>query len=305
VRAELHADGGASAAGDDFFRSREFLAAEGATHTLAAGPALIPVIVREIPDANGLADAISPYGYPGATIEGGADPLEASAVDWSPTGLVSLFLRDRVGGVPAFAGGTERSVVQVHDPARRRELRSRLAQQIRSNERAGWAVTATPGPRTTDEARLTFHALYQQTMRRTEAAERYFFGSPYFDGVLAGEGTWLLEASARGRTGAGAIAVRSDGLLHYYLGGTADASLDASPFKNVLAAMLDLADELAIPLNLGGGLAPGDGLESFKRGFANAVLPFITHEIVCDAEAYERLAPRAVRGGFFPAYRAP
>ena len=69
--------------------------------------------------------------------------------------------------------------------------------------------------------------------------------------------------------------------------------------------MLDLADELGMPLNLGGGLVAGDGLEGFKRGFANAELPFVTHEIVCDPGAYERLSAGRDAGDFFPAYRAP
>ena len=50
--------------------------------------------------------------------------------------------------------------------------------------------------------------------------------------------------------------------------------------------MIELADELGVTLNLGGGVRPGDGLEDFKRGFANGELPFRTHEIVCDPGAY-------------------
>ena len=167
-------------------------------------------------------------------------------------------------------------------------------------------MATTPGPATRADERAAFHSLYTETMRRTEAADRYFFDAAYFDAILRTEGTWLLTASAGpGLPGAGAIAALSDGLLHYYLGGTADAALDVSPFKNVVAGMMELAGELRIPLNLGGGVKPGDGLERFKRGFANAELPFITHEIVCDPEAYERLAAGRDAGGFFPAYRAP
>ena len=104
--------------------------------------------------------------------------------------------------------------------------------------------------------------------------------------------------------GAAAIAATSDGILHYYLGGTADEAREASPFKNVVVAMLDLADELELPLNLGGGVAPGDGLENFKRGFANSDLPFHTHEVVCDAGAYDELSGGRDGGAYFPAYRA-
>jgi hypothetical protein len=52
-------------------------------------------------------------------------------------------------------------------------------------------------------------------------------------------------------------------------------------------------------------VSPGDSLDAFKRGFANAEAPWHTHEIVCDAPAYEELSGRAIAAeGFFPAYRA-
>jgi Acetyltransferase (GNAT) domain len=306
VRAELHADGGAGTASDEFFRSAEFLAAEGTTHTLEIGPLLLPLIVREVPGEDALTDAISPYGYPGATVAPGAEPVDPADVDWSATGLVSVFVRDRIGEPHAFRGATPRSQVQVHDPSRARAVRSRLTEQIRRNERAGWSVAVSAGPEASPADRARFLGLYTETMRRTRAAERYFFDERYFAAILAQPYTWLLHASSGGaEAGAGAIVVRSDGLLHYFLGGTADAALDASPFKNVVAAMLDLADGAALPLSLGGGVEPGDGLEAFKRGFANEELPFVTHGLVCDPAAYERLAAGRDAGGFFPAYRAP
>lgn len=68
--AELIEDGGEAAASDQFFRSRPFLNAEGATHTLrieGEGIELCaPLIVREI-EGVGERDAVSPYGYPGSS----------------------------------------------------------------------------------------------------------------------------------------------------------------------------------------------------------------------------------------------
>jgi hypothetical protein len=76
--------------------------------------------------------------------------------------------------------------------------------------------------------------------------------------------------------------------------------------KNLFAAMIKLGSELGVPVNLGGGLSPGDSLEDFKRGFASREEPFRTHELVGDLVAYEELAAKAGPGpeGFFPAYRA-
>ena len=303
MRAELLSDRGDAAVSDDFFRSRPFYDAEGVTHSLALAALRLPVIVREVPGAAGHIDAISPYGYPGGS--GSGEPPSPAEADWAATGLVSLFVRDRIGPPPCLAGGSERSRVQVHDPALARSLRPRLASQIRRNERRGWEVRAVAGPEADAAQRQAFLGLYTETMTRTEAAPRYFYEAPYFEALLAYPRSWLLLASSAGAEhGAGAVAALSDGVLHYYLGGTAEAALEDSPFKNVVAAMIGLADELGAPLNLGGGLRPGDGLEDFKRGFANSELPFITHEVVCDPAAYAQLSGGRDEGDFFPAYRA-
>ena len=259
AEAELIPDGGAAARSEDLFRSQPFLDAEGATHTLRVSApewtALAPLIVREL-EADELTDATSPYGYPGAVIEGDGQAPAPDEVDWSQTGLVSLFARDRVGGDPWLAGGHERSRVLVHDPARPRRVRQRLAEQIRANERDGWEVEALAGPETAPEDRDAFAGVYEQTMHRAGAAPRYFFAREYFDAVLGFAQSWLVVARRNGQVGAAAIAGVSDSVLHYYLGGTGDAARAASPFKNVVAAMLNLADEIELRLNLGGGVIP-------------------------------------------------
>ena len=120
--ARLIEDLGLEASDDEnFFRSAEFLAAEGVTHTLAIGDVMrLPVIVREIEDV-GRVDAISPYGYPGAHLldpqAPGSEALDAQQIDWSETGLVSVFVRDRIGESRSFAGGTA--------PQRRADRRGR------------------------------------------------------------------------------------------------------------------------------------------------------------------------------------
>jgi hypothetical protein len=165
--ARLIEDGGAAAADPtQFFRSPEFLAAEGATHTLAIGqdPVLaVPVIVRAI-EGTGRVDATSPYGYPGGTSlsagDAGHAPRDPGDVDWSDTGLVSVFIRDRIGDRPALAGGTVRSQVQIADPGAESGLRKRLREQIRRNERRGWTVDALPGPEADPEARSAFERAY-------------------------------------------------------------------------------------------------------------------------------------------------
>ena len=308
LNAELIADRGAAAETGDFFRSRAFYDAEGVTHTLRIeAPEMriaAPLIARGIP--RGGLDAISPYGYPGASVKGDGQAPDRDAVDWSATGLVSIFIRERLGARPCLAGGTRRSVVQVHDPAEPRRLRARFREQIRRNERRGYAVELVPGPATDGEQRGALHAVYTETMRRAGAAERYLFRQAYFDAILSSDRSWLaLGATGEGAVASAAVIVESDGLLHYYLGGTAQAALRDSPFKNLVDRMVALADERSQRLNLGGGMSAGDGLEDFKRGFANTESAFLTHEVICDPDAYARLSAGTEKTGFFPAYRAP
>jgi len=294
-----------------FFRSRAFYDAEGVTHTLrieaADSELALPVLVRAIDEQEGAIDASSPYSYPGGALSGA--PIDPAAVDFSATGLVSLFVRDRLGEPAAFAGGKARARVQVSDPELPRKSRMSDRQQIRKNEAAGYEVSGVSGPDSDGELRAEFLRVYTETMRLVDASERYFFDAAYFDQLLAFRDSWLFTVTAAdGEVAAVALAARSDGFLHYYLSGTADQHRRQAPSKNLIVAVTDHAEQLRLPLNLGGGLRPGDGLEEFKRGFANAELPWRTHEIICEPDAYRRLAAAATAGTetrFFPAYRAP
>jgi hypothetical protein len=320
--AELIEDRGEAAAGTEFFRSRPFLDAEAVTHTLrietSADELLAPLIVREIPPPMGRNvepgptnrpigpefDGVSPYGYPGLVGPEGL-VLDPEAINFSATGLVSVFLRHTLSP-PPLTGTTERNVVQVADPALASKSRPSDRRQIRKNIEAGYELALVPGPETTREQRAGFLDAYEQTMRRTGAASHYFFGGAYFDRLLESEGTWLALATApEGDLAAASLAAVSDGFLHYYLSGSADAHLRDSPMKNIVARLGEHSAELGLPLNLGGGLAPGDALEEFKRGFANRQETWHTSEIVCDQAAYERLTGNRHAGDFFPAYRAP
>ncbi|MFN8163165.1 MAG: GNAT family N-acetyltransferase [Solirubrobacterales bacterium] len=326
-RAELITDRGEAAVGDDFFRSRPFLDAEGATHTLRIATdrseLLAPLIVRPI-GAGPELDAISPYGYPGlvpggrsssryaggnATAGGsgpanGVRPVDPAAIDFGATGLVSVFLRHALGE-PPLAGARDRNVVQVADPALPPKSRPSDRRQIRRNLETGYELELVRGAETTAEQRAGFLGLYEQTMRRTGAAVRYSFSAAYFDRILEAPRTWLALARApAGEPAAASIAAVSDGYLHYYLSGSADSRLGDSPMKNVVARLVEHSTELGLPLNLGGGISRGDALEEFKRGFANREQPWRTSEIVCDREAYDRLSAGRESNGFFPAYRA-
>lgn len=326
AKAELIGDRGEAATGDEFFRSRSFLDAEGVTHTLRIetedSELLAPLIVRTI-DGTDEWDAISPYGYPGIVAGGsrgypgrrksgeapsGITPtpsnLDPAAIDWEGTGLVSVFVRHALGSSP-LRGTTERNVVQIADPALPAKSRPSDRRQVRRNLEAGYELELVPGAETTPDQRAGFNAVYEETMRRTGAAEHYFFGLDYFDRILEAGRTWLALATApAGDLAAASIAAVSDGYLHYYLSGSADSHLREAPMKNIVTCLVEHSAELGLPLNLGGGIRAGDALEEFKRGFANHQRPWLTSELICDPEKYAQLSAGHEADGFFPAYRA-
>jgi hypothetical protein len=317
AKAELIADRGEAAVDDHFFRSRPFLEAEGVTHSLRIesdeGELLGPLVVREIPGTDAR-DATSPYGYPGLiyspvpyrgiATKRNRRMIDPAAIDWSGTGLVSVFIRHALGPSP-LAGFSERNVVQIADPELPSKSRPSDRRQVRRNLEAGYEVELVSAETASSEQRACFVEVYEQTMRRAGAAGHYFFDDAYFAKILRVPRTWIALAAAPDDTlAAASIATVSDGYLHYYLSGSADSHLRDSPMKNVVARLVEHSAELGLPLNLGGGISPGDALEEFKRGFANRRLTWLTSELVCDAATYEQLSRGIDAGGYFPAYRA-
>lgn len=305
-RADLLADGGAAAAGDDFFRSGPFLAAEGTTHSLVLDTgdtrAVLPLLVRDVPGTDHR-DAISPYGFPGGWCAGG--PVDPRRVDLSTLGLVSVFVRDRLGS-PALGGGTVRGRVFVHDPALPRSLSKSFRRDVRRNEHAGRRVELVAGGDVDDATLAGFAAAYTETMTLVGAAARYFFDAAYLRSCLDVAGSWLaVVRDPDGAVVAGELVVRSDGMLHSYLAGTATAHRSGSPGKNATLRAIELADALGRRLNVGGGVAADDTLAASKRSYANAEDRFVTHELITDPAVYAALGDGVDAGSFFPAYRAP
>lgn len=308
LRAVLVHDQGESAGSADYFRSPHHLRAEGVTHSLVIdggrrGSLRLPLIVRPI-EGTPHHDAVSPYGYPGGRVDGLSE-VPKEAVDWRSTELVSIFVRDRVTGPRCFAGWTVRNEVFFIDPRLPLEFREMHRRHVRRNARLGFVSSYQPTCEASREEREGFKEVYRQTMVRDGAASRYFFSDAYFDELFSSPVAWLVTTRAPdGRVASAAVCVHSDGVLHYYLGGTADAYLARSPSKNLFVAMSELGAALAVPLHLGGGMQPGDGLEEFKRGISNASSRLYTHEIICKPEVYARLSAGDGDGGYFPAYRA-
>jgi hypothetical protein len=305
LRAVLLPDQGAAAAGPGFFNDPDFYAAEGLTHSLVLksgteSVGAVAVRVRDIP-GSAMRDAVSAYGYPGLSE---LEPISLDRIDWQGTELVSLFVRGAVGR--CGPGYRPRGVLQIVDPRLPLRIRRAHRYDISRNTRLGLLVHETEGPHCPGHLIRDVHAVYTATMQRDGAQPRYFFPLAYFERLLRCRTSKLVSTvDSDGRLCAAAVAVESGGYMHYYLAATADHATRWSPSKNCISRLVDIACSMRVPLNLGGGLSPGDGLEHFKAGFANATVPFCTLEQICHPVEYARLAANvASDGDFFPAYRA-
>ena len=99
---------------------------------MRGGELLAPLIVREVP-GEPRSDAASPYGYPGFAGADAAAAVDPAALDLAATGLVSVFIRHRLGDPPPSPARRERNVVQIADPELPRKSRMSDRQQIRRN----------------------------------------------------------------------------------------------------------------------------------------------------------------------------
>lgn len=161
-----------------------------------------------------------------------------------------------------------------------------------------------------------FRRAYHETMRRAQAAERYFFDEDYFaslreqlDGHLH---LFVARSTSDEFLSAALIFVRGD-IMQYHLSATPDAFVRLSAVKLVVAEVaLWGARHGARWLHLGGGVggSDSDGVYRFKRGFSDLVHTFRTMRLIVMPDRYDALCER--RGdsalpaaNFFPHYRAP
>lgn len=158
-----------------------------------------------------------------------------------------------------------------------------------------------------------FIRLYHHTMHDLGAREYYLFNERYFSELTATEDmeATLLFAKYNGIKIGAILLLKTDRIMHYYLGGADRHYMKFSPLK----VMLERAHRMAIEdgvdyFVLGGG--PGgldDPLIKFKQGFSGMTYPFHVVKKIIDHAAYEEICAQRgvnpVSSEFFPAYRIP
>jgi hypothetical protein len=281
------------------------------------GHVVLSLLVREIPDGNGLLDAVAPYPYGGPLAAGASPPVAGfheAYEEWcTANGIVTTFMRfhPRYGNQVLAPPGAV--LERLADAATWRLEGDLFAGMHRSHRNkcrkaggAGVEVTVDVAPERLDG----FLALHAETMGRVGASTFYYFGPEYWETLRSGLGERLvrLDARLKNELVASEICVAGGGWLHYHMGVTSDAgrSLGAANLL-VYETAVWARDRGFVELSLGSGLAGReDSLWAFKQRFSpHEGREYWIGKLVHDEAAYVRLAGAAGADGFFPAYRAP
>jgi lipid II:glycine glycyltransferase (peptidoglycan interpeptide bridge formation enzyme) len=176
---------------------------------------------------------------------------------------------------------------------------------VRKAQRAGVEVEVVAGP----DSLAGFADLYEEVVRRHDAASFYRFAPAYWDALVGlGEHLVRLDAVLDGEPVASQLLLATPPFLHYHLGAASERGYEVGASKLLFleAARYGAANGFA-ELHLGGGLGGReDSLWEFKHRLTPAPgREFWLGKLVHDAAEYRRLGGADSASGFFPAYRAP
>jgi hypothetical protein len=307
----------------DVYYSRGFLAAsavlvDGAPVLLelpgADGTVLFACLLRRDPS-----DVVSPYGYGGPVGAGADPPLErfpGAYEAWCRTrGVVSSFVvfHPLTGSAGSAASALFRRIplgATVAWPLTGRDLLDGMHRHhrrlVRRAQGEGLEVTVDPAP----TELVSFAALYEETMRRVQASQFYFFPARYWQTLLCGVALVRVDVRQDGRLLASVLGMGKPPWLHYHLGARSDTYRRDGASHLALYELAAWGQAHGVEtLHLGGGVGGRpDSLFEFKLRFApDAHVGVAIGKAVHDTDRYLRLAGADAVDwdGFFPAYREP
>jgi hypothetical protein len=287
------------------------------------GCVLYPLLLRDLrgPFAIEAADTITPYGY-GGPFFWGASRDAASAGFWAAFDawaaerrVVSEFVRFSLfeEELLPYPGEREQMLVNVVRDLDREadaiwmDFEHKVRKNVKKARRSGVRIEFDmQGARLDD-----FLRLYEHTLERRDAPERYRFSREFFEGIharLAGRFVYA-HALHDERVVSSELALVSERSVYSFLGGTLSGAYELRP-NDLLKYELILWAKAAGKSRfvLGGGYESDDGIFRYKRSFApHGLVPFRVGRRVLEPQLYRELTesvggPR--EAGYFPAYRS-
>ncbi|HUH29228.1 GNAT family N-acetyltransferase [Gelidibacter sp.] len=165
----------------------------------------------------------------------------------------------------------------------------------------------------------SFMDLYEETMRRVNAQEKYYFNDKYFKQLISSEDfTAKLLLSIHKESGSiqgGALFIEKGPFVQYHLSALREDCQEPSCIKLIIDEMRIKSTKAGFQyLNLGGGRGSNeDSLFAFKSNFSKKFKDFKIWKYVVDENMYDILVQNHLRDSsendlidpeFFPAYRS-
>ena len=295
----------------------------------------LPLLLRPIGEPlPGWSDATSVYGYGGPIASHEKMPETvirkfqvALGKELVKRRVVAVFSslhpliaqHDLLAGLGQYRVSGQTVSIDLTLPSERQwaQYRDNYKRRINKQRREG-IVTC---PHDQEECYLgEFCNIYEETMRRVNARQRYFFGGDYFRQLACELGPVLhvFVAIIGCKAAAAGLFTIRDGIVQYHLGGTRDEFLKLSPMLLLIDTVRLWANEIgAREFHLGGGVgANEDSLFHHKTGFSNQRHSFATWRWIVAPEIYHNLCEWRTRmnelqglepasADYFPVYRCP
>lgn len=278
--------------------------------------------------ADGLYDAVTPYGYGGVLFDGelSAEALEtfreAFEQQMQEANIVCNFVRYH----PVLANAIPmKGISKVIDLGKTvamdlespeviwSNIHSKNRNMIRKAEKNGIEILHGQGMELMDQ----FIDIYNATMQKDNAEEYYYFKRPFYESIDRDlkDNYEMFYAMYEGRPIAMSIMIFANGRLNYHLSGSDIEYRNLAPSNLLLyQAALWGCEQGMKTFHLGGGVGSGeDNLFKFKIAFnKNSDYQFSIGKQVFDHNQYRKLVELrhffdpAFTGesGFFPLYRS-
>jgi CelD/BcsL family acetyltransferase involved in cellulose biosynthesis len=291
-----------------------------------AGEVLFPLHQRSIPGTDAV-DLSDPYGYGGPFVLHGdpralADAFWRAAHQWAcDRDVVSLFGRPGFfdegmawpsGAIHIVGKHIVRDLRPSPDDLGM-SVRHKVRKNVKRARRSGLTATVDESGEHLDE----FLEIYESTLDRREASDRYYFGRELFETLVAeapGTCTFFHVWNAEGRMVSSELVLTSRDHLYSFLGGTRAEAFADRPNDLLKWTVFEWGHHTGrTEFVLGAGTSQDDGIYRYKLAFAPdgevdyrlgrlTLQPEMTARLVADRKARE--PDWQPRDGWFPVYRS-
>lgn len=156
----------------------------------------------------------------------------------------------------------------------------------------------------------TFQEIYEETMKRVNSEEYYYFNQKYYENMYkyCNNNVYIAEVSLIHTKEVIASAIIfhwNNKYLHYHLGGSKTKYLNLCPNNFLHDGVIQFGFQNNYELyHIGGGVKYGDSLDMFKKSFSNIEFLYYQAKIVYDNEKYQKYKKicKNYNKNFFPEY---